>query len=97
VPDTLQAALASNHAEQAHLKKVGLLFAIMIPLLALSVSRLHSAQKVSGRELVSMTIFFGTILSPSAAGIAARYFLRVLPKQRQLDALVLELAEEPQQ
>jgi hypothetical protein len=95
VVDSLRAALASSYAEQSHLRKVGALFAITIPLLALSMYQLHSAHKASSRELASMAGFFGGVLLLSGAGIAARYFARVLPRQRQINALLAELIDEP--
>src|SRR5258705_2859239 len=42
VTDSLRAALVDNQAEQSHLKLVGGLFAIMIPLLAVSMGQLHA-------------------------------------------------------
>jgi hypothetical protein len=95
VIDSLRAALAANRAEQSHLKKVGVLFAIMIPLLALSMSQLRSTHKVSSSELTSMAVFLGGILLLSGAGIAARYFARVLPRQREIKDLLTELTSEP--
>ena len=94
VADSLRAALGSNRSEQSHLKLVGVLFAIMIPVLALSMSQLQATGKVSARELTSMAIFFGGVLLVSSAGVAARYFGRVLPQQRQLNALLGELDEQ---
>lgn len=94
VIDSLRAALSSNRTEQLHLKIVAVLFAIMIPLLAISMRQLHAAGKVSDRELTSIVLFFGTILLASGAGIAARYFGRLLPQQKQLDALLEEPANE---
>ncbi|HVY70433.1 MAG TPA: hypothetical protein VHH73_10925 [Verrucomicrobiae bacterium] len=92
--EVLRAAQAANRADQLRLKKVGLYFASMIPLLVLSVYQLYSSQKVSGRELASMTIFFGAVLTLSGAGIAARYFGSVLPRQRKIDSLLTELADD---
>jgi hypothetical protein len=92
VIDTLQAALRSNLANQTQLKAVGALYVLMIPCLALSMRQLESTGKIAGRELISMAIFFGAILLVCAAGIAARYFTRLLPQQRQLDRVLSELA-----
>ena len=94
VADSLRAALGSNRTEQSHLKRVAGLFAIMIPLLAVSMQQLHAVGKASSRELISMAFFFSGILLLSGAGIAARYFGRVLPQQRQLNALLAELTNE---
>jgi hypothetical protein len=93
IADSLRAALGSNRTEQSHLKRVAALFAIMIPLLALSMQQLHAVGKASSRELISMAVLFGGILLLSGAGIAARYFGRVLPQQRQLNALLAELTD----
>jgi hypothetical protein len=94
VVDSLRAAIGSNQAARSHLKLVGGLFVIMIPLLAVSMQQLHVAGKVSARELVCMGVFFGGTLLLSAAGIASRYFGRLLPQQRKLNALIGELTNE---
>jgi hypothetical protein len=96
VAESLRAALNSNKAEQSHLKLVGVLFAIMIPVLAVSLWQLRATHKVLAHELMSMVILFGGVLLVSSAGIAARYFGRVLPQQRQINALLAELNEQPQ-
>ncbi len=92
--DSLRAALASNRNNQSHLKLVGVLYVIMVPLLALSMQQLHAVGKVSVRGLISMAIFFGATLLICGAGIAARYFARLLPQQKQLNALLAELTNE---
>lgn len=94
VADSFRAALSSNRAQRSHLKLVAGLFAIMIPLLAVSMQQLHAVGKVSSRELVSLAAFFGGTLLLSGAGIAARYFGRVLPQHKQLNALLAELTNE---
>jgi hypothetical protein len=93
VADSFRAALDSNRMEQSHLKQVARLFVIMIPLLALAMRQLHAAGKVSGRELISMALFFGAILLVSGGGIAARYFGRLQPQQKRLNALLAELTD----
>jgi len=93
VADSFRAALSSNRTEQSHLKLVGVLFAIVIPFLALAVQQLHAVGKTSSREMTSMAIFFGAVLVISGAGIAARYFGRVLPQQRKLNGLLTEMAD----
>ena len=94
VADSLRAALASNRTTQRHLKLVGVLFAIMLPLLVVAMQQLHTVGKVSARELTSMAALFAGVLLLSGAGIAARYFGRLLPQQKQLQALLAELADE---
>jgi hypothetical protein len=88
---SLCAALESNRSEQSRLKRVALLFGIMIPLLALSMKQLHATGKVSSNELISMSVFFASVLLLSAAGIAARYFARLLPQQRRISEALAEL------
>ena len=88
--DTFRAALAANRANQSQLKLVGMLHAILVPLLALAVRQLHLAGKMSAKESTSMAIFFGATLLLCGAGIAAQYFRRLLLRQRQLDRLVAE-------
>jgi hypothetical protein len=92
IVDSLRAALASNQETRSHLKLVGVLYVIMIPLLALVMRQLHAVGKVSERELVSMAVFFGAVLLVGGIGIAARYFIRLQPQQKRLTALLVELS-----
>lgn len=94
IVDSLRAALASNRETRMHLKLVGILYAIMIPLLALAMHQLYAVGKVSGRELTSMATGFSVVLLLCGMGIAARYFARLLPQQKRLDALLAEWSEE---
>jgi hypothetical protein len=92
IVDSLRAALASNQETRSHLKLVGVLYVIMIPLLALVMRQLHAVGKVSERELVSMAVFFGAVLLVGGIGIAARYFIRLQPQQKRLTELLAELS-----
>lgn len=94
IVDSLRAALTSNRETRSHLKLVGMLYVIMIPLLALAMQQLHAVGKVSERELTSMALFFGAALVLGGVGIAIRYFARLLPQQKRLDTLLTELADE---
>lgn len=94
VIDSLRAALVSNKTNQSHLKLVGLLYLIVIPLLVLAMRQLHAVGKVSSHELISMGLFFGGTLLVGAAVVAFRYFGRLLPQQKQLDVLLAELTGE---
>ncbi|HTI99701.1 MAG TPA: hypothetical protein VL527_12540 [Dongiaceae bacterium] len=94
VTESLRLALVSNQAQQTHLKLVAGLFAIMIPVLAMTLCQLYAVGKVSANDMVSMTVFFGAVLGLSAAGIAVRYFARLLPQQRQLKTLLAAMADE---
>lgn len=96
VTDSFRAALDSNRIERSHLKLVGVLFVIMTPILAVVAQQLHVAGKVSSKDLTSMAIFFGGIFLMSGAGLAARYFGRVLPQQRKLNALLAEMTAQAQ-
>lgn len=91
VAESFRAALGSNRTERSHLKLVGGLLVIMIPLLALAMQQLHAMGKVSDRELACMAAFFGGALLLGAAGMAVRYFGRLRPQQKRLDALLTEL------
>jgi hypothetical protein len=92
IVDSLRAALASNQETRSHLKLVGVLYVIMIPLLALAMRQLHAAGKVSERELISMAICFGAVLLVGGIGISARYFIRLQPQQKRLNALLAALS-----
>jgi hypothetical protein len=96
VIDSLRAARASIANELSGLKRVGVLFAAMIPLLVLCMYQLREAGKVSPNELASMAVFFSCVLALSGAGIATRYFGRLLPQQRKIDALLADLSGQTQ-
>jgi len=57
-------------------------------LMAVSAWQLQAAGKASPRELTSMAIFFGGVLLVSGAGVATRYFGRLLPQTKQLEELL---------
>jgi hypothetical protein len=90
VRDSLSAALDSIKAALWRSKRVGALYLIMAPLLVLGMQQLHAAGKVSARELVSMRFFFGITLLICGAGLAARYYGRLLPQKKQLEELLLQ-------
>jgi hypothetical protein len=93
--DSFRAARASTLTEKSHLKLVGVLFVITIPLLALGMQQLHATGKMSGHNLICMAAFFGSVLLLSAGGIAARYFGRLWPQEKRLDGLLGELVHRP--
>ena len=86
--DSLRAALSSIRETQSRLKLVGVLYAIMVPLLALAMRQLYVVGKASPRELTSMGILFGGVLVVGGAVMAARYFGRLLPQRKQLEELI---------
>jgi hypothetical protein len=88
IADSLRAALTSNHSHQSHLKLVGLLFIITVPLLVLAMQQLQGVGKISSRELLSMALFFGATLLGSGAVIATRYFGSLLPNQKRIEDLL---------
>lgn len=93
VADSLRAALNANRAEMSHLKLAAGLLVVMIPVLALVMRQLHTAGKVSVRELTSMAIFFGAALLAGAGGMAIRYFVRLQPRQKRLETVLKDLAD----
>lgn len=92
VADAVQVALKSNRTEQTHLKLVGALLASVIPLVVMAGQQLHAVGKVSAKDQTNMAILFGVVLVVSGALVAARYFGRVLPQQRKLNALLAEMS-----
>lgn len=88
IADSLRAALTSNQSHQSHLKLVGLLFIITVPLLVLAMQQLQGVGKISSRELLSMAWFFGATLLGSGAVIATRYFGSLLPNQKRIEDLL---------
>lgn len=94
IVNSMRAALASNREERSHLKLVGVLYVIMLPLLALGMPQLHLVGKVSDRELTSMAFFFSLVLLGGGLGITIRYFRFLVPQQRRLIALMTVIADE---
>jgi hypothetical protein len=94
IAHALTRALKANEAAQSRLRTVGLLYAIFIPVLAVSIWQLHSAGKASSREIFSMAIFFGSVLLLCGAGVFARYRFRLKPQHHHLKSL-LHHYEEP--
>ncbi|MEO7300391.1 MAG: hypothetical protein ABI042_17635 [Verrucomicrobiota bacterium] len=92
--DSLRTAQISNREAQSHLRIVGVLYVVMIPLLVLAMQQLHAVGKVSSRELTSIAIFFGATLLVCGVGIVVCYFAGLLPQQRQLHELLAELTSE---
>ncbi|MFO1486856.1 MAG: hypothetical protein U1F65_00110 [Verrucomicrobiota bacterium] len=92
VADAFQVALKFNRTEQTHLKLVGALLALVIPLVVMAVQQLHAAGKVSAKDQTNMAVFFSVVLVVSGAMVAARYFRCVLPRQRKLNALLAEMS-----
>lgn len=88
VRDSLSAALDSIRTARSHSKWVAALYVIVTPLLVLAMQQLHAAGKVSDREVTSMACFFGATLLLCSAGLATRYFGRLLPQQKQLEELL---------
>jgi hypothetical protein len=88
IADALAAALKTNEAAQFRLRAVGLLYAVFLPVLAVSMWQLHAVGKASSRELFSMAMFFGGVLLLSGAGVFARYRFRLKPQQQQLEELL---------
>jgi hypothetical protein len=91
VLDSFRAALASNRSSQSHLKWIGALYLIVIPILAVTLRQLRQVGKISDRELTSMIALFGIALLAVAVGIALRYFAALRPQERKLDTLLAEL------
>lgn len=88
VGDSLSAALDSIRTARSHSKWVGALYVIVTPLLILVMQQLHAAGKVSAQGLTSMACFFGATFLLCGAVLAARYFGRLLPQQKQLEELL---------
>jgi MFS family permease len=92
--DSMRTALRVNRTTQTHLKLMGALYVVFVPILAFSMKQLWNAGKVSERELQSMALFFGLVLLLSAIGVALRYFTRLLPREKKIQELLTELNGE---
>ena len=91
VAESFREALAATLSEQTHLKRVGALLAILVPILIIVLQQLQSAGKVTPREMACMAVFFGGALLAGGLGLAIRYFRRLVPRRRMLDNLLAEL------
>lgn len=84
--EVLHRAERANASERRRLRLVGALLAAMAPVAALAVWQLHAAGKASAREAWSMGAVFALGLAAGAAAVAWRYWTRVEPERRLLDA-----------
>lgn len=94
VTESLRAAHGSICQEQSHLKLVGLLLVVMMPLLGVAMAQLSKAGKVNESQLQSMAAFFGAALLLGLGGILCRYFLSLIPQKRRLAAVLGEFSEQ---
>jgi hypothetical protein len=95
ISDSLTAAFAANESERAKTKALGLMYLIALPVLALCMWQLHSAGKISARELSSMAAFLGLALALSAGSVALKYRFSLIPKGRKLKALLSQFDQMP--
>lgn len=93
VTESFRTAHHSICMEQSHLKLVGLLLVVMLPLLGVAMAQLFKVGKMNQNQLESMAVFFGAALLLGLGGILCRYFLSLTPQKRRLAALLGEFAE----
>lgn len=96
ISDALRAAFVANQSERAKLKAIGVMYLIVLPILAASIWQLESAGKVSPRELTSMVVFLGGALTLSAGAVLAKYWLSLLPRARKLRTLLSQFEQVPE-
>lgn len=93
--EALLTAQASNASARKRLRMVAVLYAAVVPVVAVSIFQLRAAGKVSDRDTVSMVVAFSVILGLGALGIAFRYFRFLEPERRALEAQLQELDRTP--
>jgi MFS family permease len=91
---SLKAALSANQLERRKLKALGLMYVVFVPILCGSVWQIHAAGKVTSRELPSMVAFFGVALTISAAAVLAKYWLRLVPENVRLSAVLSQMGDD---
>jgi hypothetical protein len=92
--DSMKKALAANLSNQRHLRLMGVLYLVFIPVLILSLNQLHTVGKVSIRELQSIAVFFAAALGLSMTFVALLYFKRARPQESRIRSLLRELGHE---
>lgn len=93
VADALDRARRSNAGARRHLFAVGLLFALFVPLLCITIPQLEQAGKATPDEARSLALVLGSAMAIGAGTIAARYFLYLRPEQRRIDELTRGLGD----
>lgn len=88
IRDSLKMALSANARKRTKLKTLGVMYAVVLPILVMSVWQLHSVGKVSARELVSMGIFLGSALALSAGAALSNYWISLVPEGRKIETLL---------
>ena len=64
------------------------MYLVAVPVLALCLIQLHSAGKASLRELLCMAGFLGGMLALSASVVFGRFWFRLVPDGKKLQALL---------
>ena len=83
IVESVRSARDAIRNKRRNLKMIGVLFLIFVPVLALSISQLHTAGKLETHEMISMVVFMAGVLGLSALGL----FL----KRRHLGAQQMKL------
>jgi len=89
--EALAAARLSNLAERRRLAFIGLLLAVMTPVVGLAVWQLHGAGKATANQAWSMAAVFGAALALGGLTVALRLGFRLQPEGRRLEALQQDL------
>lgn len=84
----LRAALDENRLACGRVKRIGLMYLIGIPVLALSIYQLRAAGKMADKEIISMLTVFGVALGSAATWMLYRYYRHLLPRRKEIQTLL---------
>lgn len=88
VVNALRAALSENRLACSRARRIGLIYLFCIPALALAIHQLREAEKMDGKEIVSMLVVFGIALAISGGWTAFHYYRKLLPRTKEIESLL---------
>jgi Na+/proline symporter len=86
--DTFRALLDENAAARFRIHWIAAAIALTGPLLALMLGQLGAGGKMEPEHMLQAGIVLGGALAVSALWMAVKYFARLIPERRQLEALL---------
>lgn len=88
LPEAFRALLDDNAFARQRIQLVAAAYVVLIPIAAWAIRQLGEVDKMAPAHQQQMGIVFAIGLSLGAAYMAFKYFARLLPERRRLEALI---------
>lgn len=93
IKETFEASLAGNKVARNRVKTIGLLYLVMIPVLAISMQQLAMTNKIRPHEQDSLIAVLVSVLLASGGMMLVRYFRYLLPQRHRLEKLLRDYTD----